>query len=100
VLLTLTSAAPSATDRGYLLHKHPDRVQSFDLSVGTAHVNYPGADADRCTVALLLESIRSGWSATSGSAGMPSRRPSTSMIGRERLRLCWPSPSAESSGRR
>ena len=44
-----------ATDLGYLLHKHPDRLQSFDLSVGTAYVFYPEATAERCTVALLLE---------------------------------------------
>jgi 3' terminal RNA ribose 2'-O-methyltransferase Hen1 len=55
VLLTLTSTAPSATDLGYLLHKHPGRVQLFDLPVGTAHVLYPQADDERCTVALLLE---------------------------------------------
>ncbi|PZF83746.1 3' terminal RNA ribose 2'-O-methyltransferase Hen1 [Jiangella anatolica] len=55
MLLTLTSTADHATDLGYLLHKHPERVQSFDLSVGTAHVFYPEATDQRCTVALLLE---------------------------------------------
>ena len=55
MFLTLTSTADAATDLGFLLHKHPDRVQSFDLSVGTAHVFYPQADDARCTVALLLE---------------------------------------------
>jgi 3' terminal RNA ribose 2'-O-methyltransferase Hen1 len=55
VLLTLTSTAPPATDLGYLLHKHPDRVQSFALPVGTAHVFYPEATEARCTAALLLE---------------------------------------------
>lgn len=55
MFLTLTSTAPNATDLGFLLHKHPDRVQSFDLSVGTAHVFYPRADEARCTVALLVE---------------------------------------------
>ncbi len=55
VLITLTSTAPSATDLGFLLHKHPDRVQRFELPVGTAHVFYPEATAARCTVALLLE---------------------------------------------
>ena len=55
VLLTLTSTAPDATDLGYLLHKHPDRVQRFELPVGTAHVFYPEATPQRCTVALLLE---------------------------------------------
>ena len=44
-----------ATDLGFLLHKHPGRVQSFELSVGTAHVFYPAVADDVCTVALLLE---------------------------------------------
>lgn len=44
-----------ADDLGFLLHKHPGRVQSSDLSVGTAHVAYPESGPERCTVALLLE---------------------------------------------
>lgn len=55
VFLTITSTARPATDLGYLLHKHPDRAQSFDLPVGTAQVFYPEADPERCTAALLLE---------------------------------------------
>ncbi|MEP7763491.1 3' terminal RNA ribose 2'-O-methyltransferase Hen1 [Sanguibacter sp. 25GB23B1] len=55
MLLTVTSTAPEATDLGFLLHKHPAKVQAFDLPVGTAHVFYPEATAERCTVALLLE---------------------------------------------
>lgn len=55
MLLTLTSTAPSASDLGYLLHKNPSRVQSFDLPSGQAHVFYPEATDERCTVALLLE---------------------------------------------
>ncbi len=51
----MTSTAPNATDLGYLLHKHPARPQSFELSVGTAHVFYPEATDSRCTAALLLE---------------------------------------------
>jgi 3' terminal RNA ribose 2'-O-methyltransferase Hen1 len=55
VLLTITTTRAPATDLGYLLHKHPDRVQSFALSAGTAHVFYPEAGPERCTAALLLE---------------------------------------------
>ncbi len=55
MLLTLTSTAPDATSLGFLLHKHPDRVQSFRQAVGTAHVFYPEATDERCTAALLLE---------------------------------------------
>ena len=55
MLLTITTTHRPATDLGYLLHKHPGRVQSFDISVGTAHVFYPEATEERCTAALLLE---------------------------------------------
>ncbi|MDA0565522.1 3' terminal RNA ribose 2'-O-methyltransferase Hen1 [Streptomonospora sp. S1-112] len=55
MLLTITTTRPPATDLGFLLHKHPDRVQRFEQSYGTAHVFYPEARADRCTAALLLE---------------------------------------------
>ena len=46
---------PAATDLGYLLHKHPDRVQEFRQSFGTVTVFYPEATEERCTVALMLE---------------------------------------------
>ncbi len=55
MLLTITSTDAPATDLGYLLHKHPDRAQSFEESVGRAHVFYPEASDERCTAALLLE---------------------------------------------
>jgi 3' terminal RNA ribose 2'-O-methyltransferase Hen1 len=55
VLLTISTTHEPATDLGYLLHKHPGRVQSFTESVGTAHVFYPESTENRCTVALLLE---------------------------------------------
>ena len=55
MLLTITSTAPPATDLGFLLHKHPGRLQTFDVSAGQAHVFYPEATEQRCTAALLLE---------------------------------------------
>ncbi|WP_182884949.1 3' terminal RNA ribose 2'-O-methyltransferase Hen1 [Microbispora sp. H10885] len=55
MLLTITTTLRPATDLGYLLHKHPGRVQEFGQSFGTARVFYPEADGDRCTAALLLE---------------------------------------------
>lgn len=55
MLLTITTTMTPATDLGYLLHKHPDRVNSLTVSSGTAHVFYPEATAERCTAALLLE---------------------------------------------
>jgi hypothetical protein len=55
MLLTITMTRQPATDLGFLLHKHPDRFQSFDLSFGKAHVFYSEAGADRCTACLLLD---------------------------------------------
>ena len=55
MLLTVTTSYRPATDLGYLLHKNPARCQSFPLSFGSAHVFYPEATVDRCTVALLLD---------------------------------------------
>jgi 3' terminal RNA ribose 2'-O-methyltransferase Hen1 len=54
VTTTGTPGAP-ATDLGFLLHKNPARVQSFELSFGRAHVFYPEASPERCTAALLLD---------------------------------------------
>jgi 3' terminal RNA ribose 2'-O-methyltransferase Hen1 len=55
VLLSISTTLNPATDLGFLLHKHPGRLQSFAVSVGTAHVFYPEATDARCTAALLLE---------------------------------------------
>ena len=55
MLLTITTTHQPATDLGYLLHKNPSRLHSFELSFGEAHVFYPEASAERCTAALLLD---------------------------------------------
>ena len=55
MLVSITSTSPDATDLGYLLHKHPDRVRSVDVGFGKAHVFYPEATADRCTATLFVE---------------------------------------------
>ena len=55
MLLTISTEHEPATDLGFLLHKHPDRFQSFNLSFGQAHVFYPEAGDDRCTACLLLD---------------------------------------------
>ncbi|MFD2079423.1 3' terminal RNA ribose 2'-O-methyltransferase Hen1 [Actinopolymorpha cephalotaxi] len=55
MLLTVSTTHQPATDLGYLLHKHPDRVQEFRQSFGTVTVLYPEATAERCTAALLLD---------------------------------------------
>ncbi len=55
MLLTITNLKSPATDLGYLLHKNPSRLQSFELSFGKAYVFYPEASPNRCTAALLLD---------------------------------------------
>jgi 3' terminal RNA ribose 2'-O-methyltransferase Hen1 len=55
VLLTITTTHRPTADLGFLLHKHPDRFQSFDLSFGQAHVFYPVTGEDRITAALMLD---------------------------------------------
>ena len=55
MLLTITYTGNPATDLGYLLHKSPSRVHSFEQVFGKAHVFYPETSPDRCTAALLLE---------------------------------------------
>lgn len=52
---TTGSTESPATDLGFLLHKHPGKVQRFTTSHGEAHVFYPEAGDERCTAALLLE---------------------------------------------
>jgi 3' terminal RNA ribose 2'-O-methyltransferase Hen1 len=55
MLLTITNFAEPATDLGFLLHKHPERCQSFELAFSAARVFYPEASETRCTAALLLD---------------------------------------------
>jgi 3' terminal RNA ribose 2'-O-methyltransferase Hen1 len=55
LLLTITTTHPPASDLGFLLHKHPDRCQSFDLSFGSVHVFYPEVGTERCSACLLLD---------------------------------------------
>ena len=55
MILTISTTHQPATDLGYLLHKHPDKFQTFDLSVGKAHVFYPEKSEEKTTVSLLLD---------------------------------------------
>ena len=55
MLLTISTSHTPATDLGYLLHKHPERCQSFDMSFGQAHVFYPEVTEQRTSTALLLD---------------------------------------------
>lgn len=52
----LTISAPvSGPDLGYLLHKNPSRLHSFDLPFGRAHVVYPELSDHRSAASLLLD---------------------------------------------
>jgi 3' terminal RNA ribose 2'-O-methyltransferase Hen1 len=55
MILTLSTTHKPASDLGFLLHKHPERVQTFSLPFGVATVAYPQMSTDRCTVALIVE---------------------------------------------
>jgi 3' terminal RNA ribose 2'-O-methyltransferase Hen1 len=55
MLLTISYTGHPATDLGYLLHKSPFRVHSFEQVFGKTHVFYPKATPERCTVALALD---------------------------------------------
>jgi hypothetical protein len=55
MFLSLTTTYQPATDLGYLLAKHPARLQQFPMTFGSAYVFYPEATQARCTVALLLD---------------------------------------------
>lgn len=55
MLLTITNTTHPATDLGYLLHKHPDKHQVFELPYGNSHIFYPEASEEKCTAVLMLE---------------------------------------------
>lgn len=55
MILTISTTRQPATDLGYLLQKHPDKVQTFEVPGGKAHVFYPEATENRTTAALLLD---------------------------------------------
>ena len=81
---------PPATDLGFLLHKHPDRVQQFEQSFGTAHGVLPrggrgavhGGAAARRRPGPAGALARPERARTSASA-------STSTTGRTPPRRCW-----------
>ncbi|PYT60877.1 MAG: 3' terminal RNA ribose 2'-O-methyltransferase Hen1 [Acidobacteria bacterium] len=55
MLLSISYTGRPATDLGYLLHKSPFRIHSFEQVFGKAYVFYPETTAERCTASLLLE---------------------------------------------
>ena len=57
MILTITFAGENATDLGYLLHKSPFRVHSFEQPFGKTHVFYPEATAQRARLRCSWRSI-------------------------------------------
>ncbi|MGF1656861.1 MAG: 3' terminal RNA ribose 2'-O-methyltransferase Hen1 [Verrucomicrobiales bacterium] len=55
MFLTIETDHPQANDLSYLLHKHPDKLQTFSQAFGQAHVFYPENSPQRSKVAVLLE---------------------------------------------
>ena len=55
MLITITNKTEPATDLGYLLHKHPDRIHQIDLAFGQATVFFPVANTDLCTACLFVD---------------------------------------------
>ncbi|TDD68467.1 hypothetical protein E1262_15705 [Jiangella aurantiaca] len=76
MLLTLTSAVAYASDLRYLLHKHPERVQSFQLSVGVVGPGLRLGGSPPCTA--TPSPTRRWASPTPSPARRPSSRPSRS----------------------
>ena len=55
MILNISTTHFPATDLGYLLHKHPDKFQTLELSVGKAHIFYPEKSNQRTSISLLLD---------------------------------------------
>jgi 3' terminal RNA ribose 2'-O-methyltransferase Hen1 len=55
MFLSITTTHKPTTDLGYLLHKHPDKFQTFELSVGKVHVFYSEKSEEKITVCILLD---------------------------------------------
>ncbi len=55
MLLTISTSHAPATDLGFLLHKHPDRMHEVSVPFGSARIVYPEATEQRCTAALLVD---------------------------------------------
>ena len=55
MLLNLTTTYQPATDLGYLLGKHPDRVHERELPWGRGLVFFPEASSERTSATLMIE---------------------------------------------
>lgn len=55
MILSISTTHNPATDLGYLLHKHPDKFQTVELSVGKAHIFYPEKSEEKTTISIVLD---------------------------------------------
>ena len=55
MLLTISCRGENARDLSWLLHKRPDRFQSFDLGYGNAFVYFTECSPANCVACLLTE---------------------------------------------
>ncbi|MFB9268816.1 3' terminal RNA ribose 2'-O-methyltransferase Hen1 [Bradyrhizobium erythrophlei] len=55
MFLSIATTHQPATDLGFLLHKHPDRIHEVELAFGKALILYPEAVPTRCEVVLVLD---------------------------------------------
>jgi 3' terminal RNA ribose 2'-O-methyltransferase Hen1 len=54
MFLSIATTHQPATDLGFLLNKHPDRLHELELTYGKVLVFYPEASEARCEAALVL----------------------------------------------
>ncbi|TAJ23790.1 MAG: 3' terminal RNA ribose 2'-O-methyltransferase Hen1, partial [Nitrospirae bacterium] len=55
MFLSIATTHRPATDLGFLLMKHPERVHEVDLSFGKGVLLYPEANEDRCEAVLMID---------------------------------------------
>lgn len=55
MFFSIATTCQPATDLGYLLAKHPDRLHEVELAFGHALVLFPEASDARCEAALILD---------------------------------------------
>ncbi|WP_316232075.1 3' terminal RNA ribose 2'-O-methyltransferase Hen1 [Bradyrhizobium sp. SZCCHNR1051] len=53
--LSIATTHQPATDLGYLLNKHPERLHELALTYGKALIFYPEASESRCEAVLMLD---------------------------------------------
>jgi 3' terminal RNA ribose 2'-O-methyltransferase Hen1 len=55
MFVSIATTHRPATDLGFILMKHPERVHSVDLNFGKGVVFYPEAGEERCEAALVID---------------------------------------------